>query len=403
MKNKYELKKCIRQIIIVVIVLLLLFLIIDKHVYQNNVNNINIKLLNIIENIKHKYPDLKDEDIYDILNNDNLYDEEFADKFSVDITKESLISGIDEVRYKYQLFIVIYFVLSIIIITYIFLKYNAKKDKDIKSLTSCIEQINQNNYQIDIDEMSEDELSILKSEIYKTTILLKQQADNSLKDKLQLKDSLSDISHQLKTPLTAIMIRLDNLIDYPDMDIETKNLFIKQIKMEINNVNFFIQSILKLSKLESNTVEYVNSEVKISEIVIEAINHLLPLCDLKNVAINLNNINDALIYCDKIWQVEAITNILKNSIEHSSDGDVVDVSIDSNLIYASICIKDYGTGISKDNLKHIFDRFYNADNSSGVGIGLSLAKSIINKNNGTISVDSTINKGSCFTIKYYKI
>lgn len=252
--------------------------------------------------------------------------------------------------------------------------------------------------------MSEDELSILKNEIYKTTIMLKEQAENSTKDKINLKNSLSDISHQLKTPLTSIMIMLDNLIENPDLDVEIRNDFVKEIKVETTNINFLVQSILKLSQLDSNTVEYFNKKIKLCKLVEKSIKKIQPLCDLKNIKVDINIIKDSEIVCDAMWQVEAISNIIKNCVEHSKNNQEVNVSINSNNVYSQIIIKDNGVGISKNDLPHIFERFYKGKNSTSnsIGIGLALAKTIVNKSNGTIQVESEEGKGSIFIIKYFK-
>lgn len=251
--------------------------------------------------------------------------------------------------------------------------------------------------------MSEDELSILKNEIYKTTVMLKENAENSNKEKLELKDSLSDISHQLKTPLTSILIMLDNLIDDPQMDENIREDFIRDIKREINSINFLVQSILKLSKLDTNTVNFIEEKNDLNEIVNQAIKNVTMLSDLKNVSVILKSNSNSIIKCDFKWQVEAISNIIKNCIEHSNKDSEVIITIEDNKAYSKITIKDSGIGIDKEDLPHIFERFYKGKNATpdSIGIGLSLAQTIIKKDNGTISVKSS-NKGTTFTIKYFK-
>ena len=255
----------------------------------------------------------------------------------------------------------------------------------------------------DICSFLEDELSILKNELYKTTVMLRELADNSLNDKRELKKALEDISHQLKTPLTSILIILDNLIDDPEMDKDIREDFIKDIKREINGINFLVQSILKLSKLDTNTINFIEDEIELNKIVIEAIKNVSMLSDLRNVNVNLKIKSNSVIKCDFKWQVEAISNILKNCIEHSNENSDVIVIIEDNKVYSKIIIKDNGGGIAKEDLPHIFERFYKGKNatSDSIGIGLSLAKTIIEKDNGTISVQSS-DKGSIFEIKYFK-
>ena len=284
----------------------------------------------------------------------------------------------------------------------IFLSYNKKKEKDINDITKYIEEINKKNYELQIDSITEDELSILKNEIYKTTIMLKESAENSNQDKINLKKSLEDISHQLKTPLTSILILLDNLIDDPNMNAETRNDFITDIKREIININFLVQAILKLSKFDANTIHFIKQEITLNEIIEEAVKNVSTLCDLRNIKIEIIGDENAKIICDAKWQIEAITNILKNSIEHSQDNHKIVVKYEKNSIYSNIEIQDFGDGISQKDLKHIFERFYKGENASkeSIGIGLALSKTIIEEDNGTISVDSNEN-GTKFTIKYY--
>lgn len=243
----------------------------------------------------------------------------------------------------------------------------------------------------------------MQNEVYKITILLKEQAENSLNDKISLKNSISDISHQLKTPLTSITILLDNIIGNPDMNIDTRNEFISDIRREIININFLVQALLKLSKFDANAVEFTQKEVKISKIIDSAIKNVMPLCDLQKVEIKVEvNENDTMV-CDEKWQIEAISNILKNSVEYSNSGDTILVRANKYKLYTQIDIKDNGKGITKEDIPHIFERFYKGKNSSknSIGIGLALSKTIIDKNGGNIAVESKVGEGTRFVIKYF--
>ena len=286
----------------------------------------------------------------------------------------------------------------------LYFRYNYKRKNDIKDIIKCIEQINRRNYELEIDTISEDELSILKNEIYKTAVMLKEAALNSNKDKLNLKKSLEDISHQLKTPLTSILVLLDNLIDEPDMDSSIRNDFIIDIKRNVININFLVQALLKLSKFDANTVHFIKKENDLEMIVKEAIKNVSTLCDLRNINIKLNTLEDAKVVCDAKWQIEAITNIIKNAIEHSKDNSNIVINIDNNRVYSKIEVIDFGDGISKRDTKHIFERFYKGENatSNSIGIGLALAKTIIEEDKGTIAVESN-ESNTKFTIKYFKL
>lgn len=363
--------------------------------------NFNEKISSIFYIIKEKHPEIKESELIETLNSNIKSD--ILNKYSIDIKTDTFIQN-NETSYKKFLFInFAFYSLTIILLIYMFLKFNNKKDKEISEITKYLEEINKKNYKLDIDGLSEDELSILKNEIYKTTIMLKETADISKKEKLELKDSLSDISHQLKTPLTSILISLDNIIDNPDMDNQTREEFIRKIKQEITNITFLVKSILKLSKLETNTVDFNVEETSTNSIINEVKRNLSTLCDLKNIELIINSNEDSKLKCDFKWQVEAISNIVKNSIEHSPINSQIIITINNNKVYAEITIKDFGNGIDKNDLPHIFERFYKCKNSQNdsIGIGLSLAKKIIEKDNGNISVSSN-NSGTMFTIKYYK-
>ena len=165
--------------------------------------------------------------------------------------------------------------------------YERKQDKEIDKITKYLEAINDKNYTLKIDENSEEELSILKNELYKVTVMLRENASNTLKDKINLKRALEDISHQLKTPLTSILIILDNLIDNPEMDYRTRVEFLHDLKRETTRIQSLIQSILKLSKFDSNTVQFIKQDIYLKQIIDEAIKNTGSLADLKNIKINV--------------------------------------------------------------------------------------------------------------------
>ena len=403
MKNKIQLKKYLMYTVIITTILLIVFLILDTYEYNMYTKNFNNKISAIILEVRHEYPDVTENDIISILNNKNE-EKVSLEKYGINLEKDSIILKNKEDHKKFVIINIIFFIVIIISIQLTFLKYNKSKDKEINKIARYIEEINKKNYKLHIDENSEDELSILKNEVYKTTIMLKEAAENSNKEKHQLKKSLEDISHQLKTPLTSILIMLDNIIDNPDMDAEIREDFIRDIKREIITINFFVQTILKLSKIDSNTIDFVKTENTIKEIIEQSIKKVSALCDLKNIKIEIEGNENSKIICDKRWQEEAISNIIKNCIDHSKENSKLIIKYDENEVYSTIIIKDFGEGISQKDLPHIFERFYKGENatSDSIGIGLSLAKAIIEEENGHILVDSDKN-GTQFTIKYLKI
>lgn len=404
MKNKIELKKmCITSCIVIIIFLITFSILIYKQ-YKTYTYNFNQKIAGIIDNVLEKYPDIEKREIVEILNSSYKTNNEILREYGIELDKDSVIL---ENNTDFQKFIIIdisTLIVFILILSIIFFKYNHSESKKINEITKYIEEINRGNYKLNIEENTEDELSILKNELYKITIMLKEVAENSQKDKTTLKDSLSDISHQIKTPITSILIMLDNILSDENMPEDIKKDFIKDIKREIINIKFLVESILKLSKIDSNSIKFIKKEVFIKDIINEAVKNVSMLSELKNIEIIVSGDDSIKTICDLKWQVEAITNILKNCIEHSYENRKIYINYNQNNMYTELKIEDNGTGIDAKDLPHIFERFYKGKNSSSdsVGIGLALSKSIIESNNGYIQVDSKLNKGTTFIIKYLK-
>lgn len=397
MKNK-TIKKYILSLIILLILNISLIFILNRYEYKMYTKNYNDKINTIISNIKNKYPDIEESDIIEIINSEED-SEDILSKYGIDsITKN------DKVNNKIRIISLIIIITFDSLIILIFYLYDKNKSKKIKEITKMISKINNRQFDIDINDFNEGELSILKNEISKTTIMLRQVADNSINDKLNLKDSLGDISHQLKTPLTSITIMIDNILDNPDMDEKTRKRFLINIKREIVNINFLVMSLLKLSKFDANVVKFNKESVYLKDIINESIKNVSMIKELKNITIKVSGDDNIKLLCDFKWQVESITNILKNSIEHTKEYGIVEVNYSENKLYTRILIKDNGKGIDNDDLPHIFDRFYKGKNGSNdsFGIGLSLSKTIIEKEGGSITVKSTPNIGTIFTIKYLK-
>lgn len=396
MKNKKKYSKLIMFTLITFGIIILLNVMLY---YQVN-KNYNNKIVNIISAIKEKYPEIKDDELFDTIKN-NVKTNTF-NRYSFDLDGIVLIKENKTIFVSY--FIILLFIYLIICLVYltIIINNDKKKEKEINEVIKIIEEINNKNYSFKMKDINEEDLSLLKNEIYKTTIMLNEISEISKKDKKELEESLEDISHQLKTPLTSILIMIDTLLDDEDMDQNTREDFLRNMKREVMNINFLVKSILKLSRLDTNTVKFISKKESVKEIINEAILNVSLLSDLKNVKIE-TNLSDSFITCDYKWQIEALTNILKNSIEHSYENNKVLIESSENNAYVKITIKDFGSGIAKEDINHIFERFYKGKDSDydSIGIGLALSKSIIEKQNGKISVESS-DDGTTFTIKYFK-
>lgn len=402
MSNNVYLRKYLLKSLCAIMFFIILLCLVNKVEYNKYKYNTNQKINGIVAKIQEKYPEIGKEEIIEILNSNNK--DNVFNEYGYDINKDSYINQNNEVYIKFNILKIFILLLSFMILIYLFVRYYFKRDNEIEKIIKCLEKINQKNYEIDINDVSEDKLSILKHEIYKTTVMLKENTEKANQDKINLKNSLQDISHQLKTPLTSSIIMLDNIIDDLENDIEIKPEFIKKVKKDISKISFLIQSILKLSMFESNTITFIRKEIPVKKIINSSIENIENLCDLKNIKIVVKDRSKNKIYCDYRWQVEALTNILKNAVEYSFNDSIIIVEVDKNNTYTMIKIKDFGKGMSEDETINIFKRFYKGKNSSSDsnGIGLSLAKAIIEKDNGRVIVNSLKGEGTTFSIKYFK-
>lgn len=401
MKNKIN-KKALIFIILTTVISVSFFSFILNYQYRSYTKNYNESINSIIYEVTLKYPDINEYDLIEVLDS-NKNSDDILSKYGINDKNSSIIEN-DKLFKKYIIIDLLVLVVIILVIYLFFIINKFKRTKKINKIIELISKINRRNFAIDIEDYTEDELSALKQEIYKTSLMLRSEADNSLKDKLNLKDSLSDISHQLKTPLTSITIMIDNILDNEEMDIKTRRKFLINIKREIININFLVQNLLKISKFDANVIKFNKEEVFIKDIVNEAIKKVSALSELKGISIKVSGDKNATINCDFMWEVEAISNIIKNSIEHINSDGFVEINYTKNKVYSRILIRDNGIGIDSDDLPYIFDRFYKGKNTNrdSVGIGLALSKSIIEKDNGSVSVKSTPNIGTIFTIKFFE-
>ncbi len=365
----------------------------------------NEKISEIIEYIIKENPAIDTKNIIQILNSNEYKDgEEELKKYGINIEEvNSIIAVQKQMKTNIILNIILIVLFSVLYMAIIFI-YLKQRDKKINQITQYINEIKNRKYDLNINENSEDELSNLKNELYKITIMLKEESEISRQDKEKIKMSVEDISHQLKTPLTSIMIMLDNLKDNPNMDEDTKQKFIFEISKQVDWINWLVISILKLSRLEADVVKFSNNKINVKKFIDEIIGNLEIPIEIKNQKISIEGDEDASFIGDYKWQQEAITNIIKNAIEHNKENGKITIKYEENVLFTKITIIDEGQGIAKEDLKHIFERFYKAQNSSdnSVGIGLSLAKNIIEKNNGMINCKSEIGNGTEFIVKYMK-
>lgn len=368
-----------------------------------NIRKTSNDTINQLVNILlEKYPDVSEKEVAEILNNKTEYTDnsEFLNKYGI-YPEKDWVSYNNQGSYKYVILSISVCIAFGLAFAVLFLGYLKIQKKQTMDIAKRIERINLGDYSLQIDRNSEDELSLLDNQIYRTAVKFREQAENSNKDKENLQKSLSDISHQLKTPLTSIIVMVNNILDDDDMPLEIRREFLNDIKHNTNTISFLVQSLLKLSKLDAEAVKFRYEQVEVKSIVDECIKNTAVMAEILGVRLE-TDCNDIILNCDKKWLCEAVTNIIKNCIEHSHNGNIK-ITAEQNKLYTKISIKDNGSGIDKEDLPHIFERFYKGKNSSddSVGIGLSLAKTIIEKQGGYISVSSELNKGIEFVIKFF--
>ena len=400
-----ERKKLIILILLVTMFIELINCVIIVKQNKKYQDKVNIIITNIVGKISQNYPEINDEEILEILNDDGLGEQgkNILYKYGIDTNKMQAIKGLESQKKEMLInSIIISVVFACLVLVVIFI-YENKQKRKIENIITYIEEINKGNYNLKIEENTENELSNLSNELYKITVMLKEQTEKSNKDKQILQTSLEDISHQLKTPLTSISIMLDNIRENPQMDEHTRQEFIHEISRQVDWINWLVISLLKLSKLESGTAIFKAEKIDVKKLIDNVIKNLAIPLDIKQQKINVSeNKKDIYFIGDYNWQLEALTNIVKNCIEHTPENQNIYIEYSQNNFYTKIIVRDEGCGIEAEDLKHIFERFYKGKNSSSnsVGIGLALAKSIIEKDNGYIICTSNVGNGSTFEIKY---
>ena len=389
-------RKTLIKVLLTNIVIVLLFIIIFVVVIkmQNKVYSkiVNEKINDIINNVMEKYPEVKEEDILKIINNRDDSSENILEKYGYDdelsYIKE-LRENINKNLINTAVLIGIFGIASLSI----FMRYVLIQEKELKEINEYIKEVNKDG-----------ELSRLRNELYKTTVILREAAENSEEEKEKLSIAIADISHQLKTPLTSIRIMLDNISDNPDMPQEIREDFIQDISKQVEHMSSLVISLLKTAKFDAGTIKMENEEIDAKKLIDSVINNLAILIEIKEIEVITKIDEKAIFIADYKWQQEALTNILKNAIEHSQPKSNIYIIVENTSIFLKIKIKDEGQGIEQKDLKHIFERFYKAKNCNedSIGIGLSLAKTIIEQNNGYIKATSEVGKGTLFEIKYIK-
>ena len=244
----------------------------------------------------------------------------------------------------------------------------------------------------------EGEWSILKNDVYTLIHQEKEQKLAAVEEKEHLAEYLSDISHQLKTPITSMLLMTELISKAPD---EKRKEFLLCMKKEVRHMEWLVTALLKMAKLDSSTVSFHMAEVYARELLGDALKSMEILLDIRSQNVVLKQ--DILLFCDRKWTVEALINLLKNASECSGEGSEITVDSGENPIYRFLSVTDAGEGLSKKQLSGLFRRYENSRKESGYGIGLPLSLSIMRAQNGEIEVLPGGNGiGATFVMKFYK-
>lgn len=294
---------------------------------------------------------------------------------------------------------------SLIVIA-LYIIHNAYRYSRIKKLSVYLTRMISGDFSMDIRDNTEGELSVLKNNIYKITLMLIEKNDMLYNERKFLADSLANISHQLKTPLTSISVMTD-LLKSGDLTDEKRFEFTENIRKQIDRMEWLLTSLLKLSKLDAGVVEFNKTKIKMTEIIKKASMPVLIPMELKNQTLEIVCGEEIELETDGQWTSEAVLNVLKNCVEHTACGGKIRIICTDTPIYTKLVICDNGKGIDKDDIPHLFERFYKGKNSApeSAGIGLSMTRSILKAQNADISVKSVCDglaEGAEFTVYFRK-
>ncbi len=284
----------------------------------------------------------------------------------------------------------------------VFFNFTKKRYKKIALISHQIDLVLHNADHLYIGESEEGELSILHSEITKMTSRIREQNDALKNEKDHLADSLADIAHQLRTPLTSANLILSLLANTPDE--KQRKAFVRETEELLVRMDWLITSLLKLSRLDAGIVVFQREQIKVSKLISTAVRPFLIPMELHNIDLQMDVPKEMIIQGDLVWLSEAIQNILKNCMESTGDNGKIEIVCSSNPLFTQIDLYDSGTGFENEDLPCLFDRFYRGKNAkaTGYGIGLALCKTIITRQGGIITAKNHPRGGAIFTIRFPK-
>lgn len=271
-------------------------------------------------------------------------------------------------------------------------------------LCGQIDQMLHSGCSLEFEDYKEGELSILQNEIQKLFLRIQEQSSQLLADKHQLADSMADISHQIRTPLTSIHLLISRL-GSQELSLEERRSLLRQLTLLAQRIDWLIEALLKMSRLDAEIVSFQIREYPLKQLVREAAAPLAIPMELHEQKLAVEAASGQETFRgDLAWTVEAIGNILKNCTEHTPPQGEISVRISENAIYSQLLIEDTGPGFASEDLPHLFERFYKGKNASSksIGIGLALCRMILFRENASVKVENRREGGARFVVRFYK-
>ena len=291
-------------------------------------------------------------------------------------------------------------VLCLALIT-VFLIFTNNRYKRLSALSDTVNRILHGDNSLSFDGYDEGELGVLQSELYKMTVRLREQQQALLDDKIFLADSIADISHQIRTPLTSINL-IVSLLDDPELPKEAREQHMRELYVLLGRIDWLITALLKISKLDAGTAPLSAQAMPLQALIERSAAPLQVPTELRGQQLCL--CAEGQVTCDPAWTAEALGNIIKNCMEHTPEGGSIRVDAKETALYSEITVTDSGCGIDEEDLPHLFERFYKGKHSSdaGFGIGLALARTIVTAQNGTLKAQNAPEGGAQFIMRFYK-
>ncbi|MSU02073.1 sensor histidine kinase [Tissierella pigra] len=397
-----------KSIILKLILLQLMFAIIGFLIVNVFIDSINEKIIErdmgLVGNIIKHYPEVEDEIISyitkEVTENDKLIGKEVLKSYGYHEKLDKIFQPIlKNTNMEISMALLIFF--FIIPLGYIIRAEYKKIYTKVQDVYNVAEKVVEGDFKVYLPEEGEGDFNILNHQFNQMTNRLKNSLEILKDEKIFLKNIISDISHQLKTPLSSLIVFNDLLIEDDNMPLEVRKNFLEKERSQLDRMEWLTINLLKVARIEAGAIEFKKEKVLLTDIVniaLSALSHRL-----ENQIVEIEGNKNAGFYGDKEWTGEALINIIKNAIEHGKGQ--INIFLEETSLFSTIAVRDNGDGIDYKHLPHIFERFYKVSNEvkeDSIGIGLNLAKLIVQSQNGTISVKSEKNKGTEFTMTFLK-